>query len=150
MIDVLNMMAEGEIEYGTKLIVIDERDERDERNEFIYDDYKNGIFIDDGALDMNAYYFLDYEFLDYEVELIPPKEKKYLIKINIKGLIRELTVVNYQRLIGEITLGSPGDTNFVQTSFTKSEMQSIEPIRKFLAYMKGDYELIEVEENEID
>ena len=82
--------------------------------------------------------------------MIPHKEKKYLIKINIKGLIRELTVVNYQRLIGEIVLGSPGDTNFVQTSFTKSEMQSIEPIREFLADMKGNYELIEVEDNEID
>lgn len=69
MIDVLYLLAEGEIEYGTKLIVIDEKDER---NEFIYDDYNNGIFIfiDDDGVDMNAYYFLDYKFLNYEVELL--------------------------------------------------------------------------------
>ena len=67
LIDVLDLLAEGEIEYGTKLIVIDGRDER---NEFIYDDYNNGIFIDDDGVGINVYYFLGYEFLNYEVELL--------------------------------------------------------------------------------
>ena len=67
MIDVLDLLAEGEIEYGTKLIVIDEKDER---NEFIYDDYNNGMFIGDDGVNINVYYFLDYEFLNYEVELL--------------------------------------------------------------------------------
>lgn len=67
MIDVLDLQAEGEIEFGTKLIVYDEKDER---NEFIYDDYNNGMFIDDDGVNINVYYFLDYEFLNYEVELL--------------------------------------------------------------------------------
>lgn len=53
MIDVLDLLAEGEIEYGTKLIVIDEKDER---NEFIYDDYNNGMFIDDDGVNINVYH----------------------------------------------------------------------------------------------
>ena len=61
-------------------------------------------------------------------------------------MIRELTVVNYQRLTGKIHLGSPGNTNFVQTSFTKSEMKSIKTVREFLEDMQGKYELIEVDE----
>lgn len=94
--------------------------------------------------ELGGYFKISGDFLNFEVELIPPKEKKYLIKVNIKGLIRELTVVNYQRLTGKIHLGSPGNTNFVQTSFTKSELQSIQPVREFLEDMEGKYELIEV------
>lgn len=81
--------------------------------------------------------------MNSEVELIPQEGKKYLISVHIKGLIRGLTVINYHRLFGKIVLGSPGDTNFVQTSFTKSEMESIEPIREFLQDMEGKYQLIE-------
>ena len=147
MIDVLNMMKEGRIKEGTKLKI----------GYKIYDyikDYtenENCSFVnkeDDRTELLEDNELITTDFLNKEVELMPSKEKKYLIKINIKGLIRELTVVNYQRLIGEIVLGSPGDTNFVQTSFTKSEMQSIEPIREFLADMKGNYELIDVNSND--
>lgn len=67
MIDVLDLQAEGEIEFGTKLIVYDEKDEI---NKFEYTDYNNGAFIDDDGVDMDAYYSLDYNFLNYEVELL--------------------------------------------------------------------------------
>lgn len=146
LIDVLNKWVNNEIENGTKLVVYDETGHRytytfDARNNEFYDEYKNTL--SDNRM-MNIAY------LNEGVRFILPKEKKYLISVHIKGLIQELTVVNYQRLIGKIHLGSPGDTNFVQTSFTKSEIQSIEPIREFLDDMKGKYTFIEVEEYEIN
>lgn len=145
MIDVLNMMAEGKIKNDTKLIASTVLDTYEYRYSTGYRRFFNKYFneIEDD-------FSLDEDFLNLEVKLIPPKPKKYLIKVNIKGLIKELTVLNYQRLTGKIHLGSPGDTNFVKTSFTKSEMQSIEPIRAFLDDMKGKYTFIEVEENEGD
>lgn len=134
-IDVLNMIAKGEIEKGTKFILND--------NLFIF----NGRMFESNELTyLENCIFLNEKDLNKEVELIQPMKKKYLIKVNIKGLIKELTVLNYQRLTGKIHLGSPGDTNFVKTSFTKSEMQSIEPIRAFLEDMQGKFEMIEVEE----
>lgn len=67
MIDVLDLQAEAEINLGTKLIVIDEKDEI---NKFEYTDYYGGTFIDDDGVDMDVYYSLGYEFLNYEVELL--------------------------------------------------------------------------------
>lgn len=134
-IEILGKVANGEIEKGTKFILND--------NLFIF----NGrLFESNDSTYLENCIFLNEKDLNKEVELIEPMKKKYLIKVNIKGLIRELTVLNYQRLTGRIHLGSPGNTNFVQTSFTKSEMQSIEPIREFLDDMKGKYTFIEVEE----
>ncbi|MDZ5585204.1 hypothetical protein [Enterococcus cecorum] len=146
MIDVYMKMTNLEIKIGTKLIIGDYTFSYVKR--WLSETSVSYRFEDMKEKTLEDYYGIDLDFLNKEVELIQHMKKKYLIKINIKGLIRELTVVNYQRLIGEIVLASPGDTNFVQTSFTKSEMQSIEPIREFLADMKGKYELIEVEEDE--
>lgn len=142
LIDVVNKWVNNEIENETKLVVYDEAGRRyvytfDARSDEFYDKYGN-------TLSANPMMSIDY--LTYEVKIVPPEEKKYLISVHIKGLIRELTVINYHRLLGKIVLGSVGDTNFVQTSFTKSEMQSIEPIRAFLDDMKGKYTFIEVEE----
>lgn len=135
-------MTNFEIEIGTKLIIGDytfiyvKRWLSETSVSYRFEDMKEKMLED--------YYDIDLDFLNKEVELIQPMKKKYLIKVNIKGLIKELTVLNYQRLTGKIHLGSPGDTNFVKTSFTKSEMQSIEPIRAFLDDMKGKYTFIEV------
>ncbi|MCJ0522253.1 hypothetical protein [Enterococcus cecorum] len=145
MIEVFDLMAKKEIKHETQLIIHYDSVCRSFRYHKLYQ-----TFLNDNYERMEEEFVFGDDFLNFEVELIPPKEKKYLIKMHIKGLIRELTVVNYQRLIGEIVLASPGDTNFVQTSFTKSEMQSIEPIREFLADMKGKYTFIEVEDNEND
>lgn len=142
MIDVYMKMTNLEMEIGTKLIIGDytfiyvKRWLSETSVSYRFEDMKEKMLED--------YYDIDLDFLNKEVELIQPMKKKYLIKVNIKGLIKELTVLNYQRLTGKIHLGSPGDTNFVKTSFTKSEMQSIEPIRAFLDDMKGKYTFIEV------
>ncbi|MEO5294323.1 hypothetical protein [Enterococcus cecorum] len=134
-IEVLQKVANGEIKKGTKFILGD--------NLFIF----NGRMFESNELTyLENCIFLNEKDLNKEVELIQPMKKKYLIKVNIKGLIKELTVLNYQRLTGKIHLGSPGDTNFVKTSFTKSEMQSIKSVREFLKDMQGKFELIEVDE----
>lgn len=67
MIDVLCKLAKGEIEFGTKLKVIDENDEI---NIFKYVNVGNGMFVDDDGININIYYALDYEFLNYEAELL--------------------------------------------------------------------------------
>lgn len=147
MIDVLIKLANGEIKDQTTLKIHDHHVLHTYTFEGKYNSFYSNTKY---RRELGGYFKISGDFLNYEVELIEPKEKKYLIKVNIKGLIRELTVLNYQRLTGKIHLGSPGNTNFVQTSFTKSEMKSIEPIREFLDDMKGMYTFIEVEENEGD
>ena len=67
MIDVLDLQAEDEIEFGTKLKVIDENGRV---NIFEYIDVNNGMFIDDYGININIYYTLIYNFLNYEAELL--------------------------------------------------------------------------------
>ena len=147
MIDVLNMMAEGEIKEGTKLQI----------GYKIYDyikDYtesKNCSFVnqeDDRAEFLEDNEFITTDFLNKEVELIPPKSKKYLIKINIRGLQERFTYLNYCEASGRVNLHDKYRLSSIQTEFTKDELQSIESVREFLEDIEGKYELIEVEENE--
>ncbi|MCJ0598034.1 hypothetical protein MMJ46_12365, partial [Enterococcus cecorum] len=89
-------------------------------------------------------------FLNLEVELIPPKEKKYLVKLHIKGLLNIRNYLNYYNdgIKQWIELGNDLVQGFYQTCFTKQELQSIKLVREFLEDMQGKYELIEVEDNE--
>ncbi|MDZ5548442.1 hypothetical protein [Enterococcus cecorum] len=143
MIEVLQKVANGEIKDQTTLKIYDHHVLHTYTFEGKYNSFYSNTKY---RRELGGYFKISGDFLNYEVELIPPKEKKYLVKVNIKGLIKGLTVLNYQRLTGKIHLGSPGDTNFVKTSFTKSEMQSIKLVREFLDDMQGKYELIEVAE----
>lgn len=145
MIEVMIKLANGWIEDQTTLKIYDPHVSHTYTFEGKYNSFYSNTKY---RRELGGYFKISGDFLNYKVELIPPKPKRYLIKVNIKGLIRELTVINYHRLLGKIVLGSAGDTNFVQTNFTKSEMQSIEPIREFLEDMKGKYELIEAEVKE--
>lgn len=144
MIEVLQKLANGEIKDQTTLKIYDPVNTL---YTYTFNGKDNSFYSNTKyRTELGNYFKINSNFLNYEVELISSKEKEYLISVHIKGLIRELTVLNYQRLTGKIHLGSPGNTNFVQTSFTKSEMKSIEPIREFLDDMKGMYTFIEVEE----
>ena len=144
MIDVLIKLANGEIKDQTTLKI---HDPVNTLYTYTFNGkYKSFYSNTEYSRELGNYFKINDNFLNREVELIEPKPKKYLIKVNIKGLIKELTVLNYQRLTGKIHLGSPGDTNFVKTSFTKSEMQDIKPVKEFLDDMQGKFELIEVDE----
>lgn len=97
---------------------------------------------------LEDYYDIDINFLNKEVELIPPKEKKYLVKFNMRGWKEHFKYLNYYEKNESIEINSKRCTDFAKTHFTKSELQSITPVKEFLEDMEGKYELIEAEENE--
>lgn len=136
LIDVLNMVAEGKIKEGTKLILNDDL--------FIF----NGGVFGSGLYYLENCMFLKEEDLNQEVELILPKEKKYLVKLHIKGLLNIRNYLNYYNdgIKQWIELGNDLVQGFYQIHFTKQEMQDIKLVREFLEDMEGKYELIEVEE----
>lgn len=68
-IDVLNMIAEGEIKEGTKFILNDVL--------FIF----NGRVFESDLYLLENCMFLKEEDLNQEVELIPPKPKKYYLRL---------------------------------------------------------------------
>ncbi|MCJ0589952.1 hypothetical protein MMJ18_05990, partial [Enterococcus cecorum] len=69
---------------------------------------------------------------------------------NIRGWKEHFRYLNYYEKNESIEINSKRCTDFAKTHFTKDELQSIQPVREFLEDMEGKYELIEVEENEID
>lgn len=147
MIDVLNMVAEGEIKAQTKLFVYDHIECID-----IYT-FDGKAFYNEYDKEIGTNFNIDGEFLNYIVELIPPKEKKYLIKFNMRGLRngREYLNLDYDKRGDErVHLNDKCETSSIQTEFTEDELQSIKPVREFLEDMQGKYTLIEVEDNEID
>ncbi|CAI3391007.1 hypothetical protein CIRMBP1196_02242 [Enterococcus cecorum] len=146
MIEVLIKLANGEIKDGSILKIVDEYDEL-YRYEYYnpYRGFKNEV--DDRIED---HFFLDKDFLNLEVELIPPKPKKYLVKLNIRGLKGHFRYLNYYKKNDSIEINSKRCTDSAKTHFTKDELQSIQPVREFLEDMEGKYELVEVEDNEID
>lgn len=141
MIDVLNLMAEGNIKNYTKLIASTDLVDYEYR-------YSTGYhtFFDKYSNRIEYGFFLDEDFLNIEVELIPPKEKKYLIKVNVQGLREDFAYLNYTKSRNCVVIHGKVDCATYKTHFTKSELQSIQLVREFLEDMEGKFELIEVEE----
>lgn len=151
MIEVLNMMAEGEIEKDTKLIVSDgfgEYEYKYKQRKGYRAFYNNFDKISKVRIDDE--FRLDEDFLNLEVKLIPPKEKKYLVKFNMLGLRDERVYLNYTCLKNYVELNSLVETTNLKTRFTKDELQTIQPVKEFLEDMEGKYELIEVTDDEDD
>lgn len=80
MIDVLNMMAKGEIKEGAKLKMggevysyIDTYTDYSGCCSFVNEEGYSDTFLEDEEM-------ITQHFLNFDVELIPPKEKKYLVK----------------------------------------------------------------------
>ena len=95
--------------------------------------------------ELGGYFKISGDFLNYEVELIPPKEKKYLVKLTIRGINDENTYLNRNRKRNVIFLSDNFEGQYSQTKFTKQEMQDIQLVREFLEDIEGKYKLIEVE-----
>lgn len=143
MIDVLNLMAEGEIKENTKLIIYDDLGECSFRYSEKYHKFisKYSNRLEDFGIDKH--------FLNLEVDLIPPKEKKYLVKFNMRWLrndIGEFCYLNYNKNYEYVYIADKKQTLSYKTHFAKSELESIQPVREFLEDMEGKYTLIEVEE----
>lgn len=147
MIDVLNMMAKGKIEKDTKLIVSDgfgEYEYKYKQRKGYRAFYNNFDKISKVRIDNE--FRLDEDFLNLEVELIPPKPKKYLVKLNVHGLDEGFVYLNYFVRRNQVRIHDEYDCEIYKTHFTKDELQSIQPVREFLDDMQGKLELIEVEE----
>ena len=148
MIDVLCKLANGEIKEGTKLII----------GGYMFDYVKRWLsetsvsyrFEYGKGKTLEDYYDIDINFLNKEVGLIPPEEKKYLVKFNMRGWKEHFRYLNYYKKNDSIEINSKRCTDSAKTHFTKDELQSIQPVREFLEDMQGKFELVEVEDNEID
>lgn len=149
MIDVLNMMAEGTLKEGTKLkigykIYSYIKDYFESENcSFVNQEDDRNELLEDNEL-------ITTDFLNKEVELIPPKEKKYLVKFNMRGWKEHFRYLNYYKQNDSIEINSKRCTDSAKTQFTKSELQTIQPVREFLEDMEGKYKLIGVDDNETD
>lgn len=148
MIDVLTKLANGEIKDKTILKVYDHTDYI-----FTYTfDEKFKAFRDKYNREMAGDFNISNKFLNYDAELIPPKEKKYLVKFNIRGLrndINEFCYLNYVERYECVDIDDKIQTVSHKTMFTKQELQTIQPVKEFLEDMEGKFELIEVEDDEI-
>lgn len=131
-IEVLNMIANGEIKEGTKFILNDDL--------FIF----NGGVFGSGLYYLENCMFLKEEDLNQEVDLIEPKPKKYLVKFNMRGLKENEMYLNYQTKNDYVVLCTTKQSLVYKTKFTKDELKSIQPVREFLEDMEGKYQLIEV------
>ena len=149
MIDVLVKQANKEIKEGTILKVTDEA-LFGKKSVF---EFNKAHFCSEERLTVEELCLFDTDFLNSEVELIPPKEKKYLVKFNMRGLrsdIDEFCYLNYVKAYEYVDVDDKKQTVSHKTRFTKQELQSIQPVREFLEDMQGKYELIEVTDDEID
>lgn len=138
LIEVLQKLANGEIEKGTKLWL--------EECSFNFD---GGRFTNEQRPFSNSL-FLSTRFLNEKVELFEPKPRKYLIKLNVRWLYPPLNYVNYYNsgIKQLIEFRTASESAHFQTHFTEKELQSIKLLREFLEDMQGKYELIEVIEDE--
>ena len=151
MIDVLVKQANKEIVEGAILKVPDEEfEELFGEKSVIEFEFNEDHFYGEEGLKVEELYSFDTNFLNSEVELIPPKEKKYLVKFNMRWWIERFSYLNYYEKNESIELNTKQSSVFCKASFTKSELQSIQPVREFLEDMQGKFELVEVEDNEND
>ena len=114
-------------------------------------DGKFKAFYDEFDDELGGDFEISNKFLNYEAELIPPKEKKYLVKFNMCGLrsdIDEFCYLNYVKEYEYVDVDDKTQTVSHKTRFTKQELQSIQSVKEFLEDMQGKYELVEVEDNE--
>lgn len=147
LIDVIIKLSEGEIKDGTELFVYDHIGCID-----IYT-FDGKAFYNERGEEIGSHFVISGEFLNYIVELIPPKEKKYLVKFNMRGLrsdIDEFCYLNYVKTYEYVDVDDKKQTVSHKTQFTKQELKSIQPVREFLEDMQGKYELIGVDDNETD
>lgn len=138
MIEVMIKLANGGIEDQTTLKIYDPH----ALHTYIFEGKYNSFYSNNKyRTELGNYFKINSNFLNYEVELIPPKEKKYLIKLTIKGIAD--TYLNRSCETGILFLSDSFEGQYSQTKFTKQEMQCIQLVREFLEDMEGKYELIE-------
>lgn len=155
MIDVLQKVANDEIKDQTVLEIYDPI-HKSRQYKF---NGESKMFYNRCNWELSYCFKLDDKFLNLDVKLISPKPKKYLVKINLRGLGESQKYLNYNEinecvymldnkkaLYSRVEFGQQE----LRAEFSQQELQSIKPVREFLEDIEGKYELIEVEENEND
>lgn len=131
MIDVLNMVAEGKIEKDTKLIVSDgfgEYEYKYKQQKGYRAFYNNFDKISKMRIDNE--FRLDEDFLNLEVKLIPPKPKKYQLKLYEDDDVSYVTRNPYDNIFSYYVSDKNETCNFI-TKFTQEEIDN-EKLLKFV------------------
>lgn len=143
MMNVLKLMADNRLKDKTEIIIYYDSEV------YVYKYHKlYQTFLNEDSKRMEEEFVFGVDFLNFEVDVIPPEESRFLIKFNMRGLRdgREYLNLDYDKRGHEcVHLNSKCETSSIQTRFTKSELQSIKAVREFLEDMNGKYELVEVE-----
>ena len=149
MIDVLSLLAIGEIEEGTKLIVPCGVGEYEYKYRKIY-----RTFVDEDLEELEERFIIDKNFLNREVRLEQPN-KKYRIKLpNTEFYVclektknNEKEIVLYPKdimMIGAVVQSiTEGDLKF-KTVFTEQDFEEIEELKPYEQFK----ELVKDDENE--
>lgn len=141
MTDVLNMVAKGEIKDQTILEIYHPIHIL---YTFTFNEKSKAFYSNtEYSKELSNYFQINDKFLNLEVELIPPKEMKYLIKVDIRGLNGYFSYLNYSEITDYVSIQDKVEDEMYKTNFTKKEMQDIQSVREFLEDMNGRYELIE-------
>ena len=144
MIDVFIKLANDEIEDQTTLKI---HDPVNTLYTYTFNGkYKSFYSNTEYSRELGNYFKINDNFLNREVELIPPKEKKYLVKFKLLRSSKEGSFLSWEKCPYGVFLSIQEGTGDIKTHFTKSELQSIQPVREFLEDMEGRYELIEVDD----
>lgn len=134
LIEVLQKVANSEIKKGTWFVL----------GEYSYT--FNGNVFRANQRQIGGRIPLDAHCLNKDVNLIEPK--KFLVKVNIRGLQERFTYLNYDKNSEHVHLHDKYGVSAVQSEFTEDELQSIRPVKDFLEDMQGKYEIVEVIEDE--
>lgn len=147
MIEVFNLMAEGKIEEGTKLIIYDIFGDLEYKYRKIY-----RSFVDEDIDRLDEQFNIDENFLNRRVRLEQPIEYKYRIKLPhsefyvclIKTKDNEKEIMPYikdsptiEALIQDATeKGLKFQTEFTEQDF--EEMKELKPYEPFVELVKDD------------
>ena len=136
MIDVLNMMAKGEIKEGSKLKIDSEVYNYVET----YTDGGGCSFVHQEGPFLEKDELITQYFLNLEVELIPPKPKKYQLKLHKEDDLSYVTRCSYHTDFN-YDLSSKGELGEFITKFTQEEIDN----DKFLKFIEqhGIKEVVE-------
>lgn len=141
LIDVLNKQCNGEIRKGTKLI-IDFSYEQDSPETYTY----NGTrFIDESCYEWFEGYGVSKGILNQEVELIPPKPKKYQLRLYEDDDLSYVTRSSYDSDFN-YDLGDENEIMEFKTKFTQEEIDN----DKLLKFIEQHGVKEDVEDDEID
>lgn len=137
MIDVLNMMAKGEIKAKSMLLV---ESEEGETFEYVYYE-RYHVFRGQCCSTLEDDFGIDKDFLNFEAKLISPESNKYQLKLYKDDNLSYVTR-SYCEKVFNYDLGSKTEVSEFITKFTQDEIDD----DKFLKFIEQHGIKEEVEE----